>query len=79
MSIQAETVNNFVESIVKKGLCSSVKEAKKELASKLAEMELDRNIAKGREDYKNGRYEEVNEKTNKKLLAEIAQEILPQK
>ena len=77
MSIRAETINNFVDDIVKNGVCSSTEEAKQELASKLAEMELDSNIAKGREDYKQGRYEEVTEATNKQLLAEIAQEILP--
>jgi len=78
MSIQAETVNNFLENIVKEGLCSSTREAKKQLSSKLAEMELDRNLAKGEADIEAGRYEEVNEETNKKLLAEIAQELFPQ-
>ncbi len=60
---------------MKKGICKNAEEEQKQVSSKLAEIELDRNIALGREDYKNGRYEEVNEENTKKFLHELEKEL----
>ena len=68
--------NNILGSLVKNGLFNNEIEAEKEVRKQLAKKELMRNVEEAREDYKNGRFEEVNEETDQKLIAEIEKEIL---
>lgn len=77
MSIQATRVNHILEDIVKEGICPSINEAQKELASKLAEMELDKNIAEAREDYKNGRYKTLDDNYINDFTSKMAKRLIP--
>ncbi|MES2677377.1 MAG: hypothetical protein V4612_03575 [Pseudomonadota bacterium] len=76
MSISATTINNFLKQQVKAGVCSSIEEAQKQLASKLAEMRLDRNIKEAREDYKKGRYETLDDQWIENYVLESSKKLL---
>ena len=76
MSIPAAKINNFLKQQVESGFCSSMREASKQLASKLAEMELNRNIKKGRDDIKNGRYEILDDEWIENYVLESEERLL---
>ncbi|MGL1959457.1 MAG: hypothetical protein OCD00_19430 [Colwellia sp.] len=76
MSLALKNIDNFLTDQVGNGSCVSVKEAEKELISLLVKRDIDRGITQGREDIKNGHFEEVNSETNAKLIEELAQELL---
>lgn len=77
MSLALKDVEHFIADQVERGVCSSEQEAEHELAQLLVKREIERGLARGREDIRQGRYEEVTPETNAKLIAELAAELLP--
>jgi Arc/MetJ-type ribon-helix-helix transcriptional regulator len=77
MSLAVKDIDNFLTDQVENGSFSSASEVEQELLMLLVKRDIDRGIEKGERDFANGDYEEVNAQTNAALLAELAQELLP--
>ena len=60
MTISVTEINNFIEQQIKKGAIKNKSQAEQEIASKIAEMSLDRCLEKGEDDIEQGRYSIVN-------------------
>lgn len=61
---------------VNSGSCPSNIEAEEEIAANLVERELDRKIAKGRQDIQEGNSTPVNEKTTTEIVNRLAKKII---
>ena len=68
MAITETAIKNFLKQQAKSDFRLSISEAKKQLASKLAEIEMDKNIKEAREDIKNGRHKTLNDKWIKNFI-----------
>ena len=68
-------IDNLVQSQVANGVSSH--KVRKDIISHLIEKDIDEKLNEGRMAISNGEYEEVNQKTNNKLLAELTEELLP--
>ena len=76
------TTNSIIDELVAKqvssGLSSSKIEAEQKLTANLVERELDRRIAKGRQDIKEGNFTSVNEQTTTEFVSRLSKKLIPQ-
>ena len=72
-------IDELISKQVDSGLSSSKVEAEQKLTANLVERELDRRIAKGRRDIKEGHFTPVNEQTTDEFVSRLAKKIIPQK
>lgn len=76
MTIAISAVRGFAQQQVDNGNAVSVQEAEKQIASCIAEAQLEEALTQGRDDIEAGRYRIVNETTNKELLKELEKKVL---
>ena len=74
MSTLTTEFDKFVQSHSTNG--NNTIETERQIASVLAERELDRNLALAEEDIKAGRYTVVNEKTTEEFMNRLAKKLL---
>ena len=72
-------IDELISKQVSSGLSSSKVEAEKQLMANLVEREIDRRIAKGRRDIKEGSFTLVNEQTTAEFISHLSKKIIPQK
>ena len=75
MAITKEAVSAFVTDQVKSGASVDVRHAEQELIARAIEMDIDRRIAEGREQIKNGECFELTDESIEALAEEIAQAV----
>lgn len=73
----ANMIDQMVSQQVSYGLSSSRIEAEHKLAANLVERELDRKIAKGRQDIKDGNFTSVNKQTTTEFIAYLSKKLIP--
>tara|TARA_B110000977_G_C10989997_1_gene459505 strand:+ start:479 stop:733 length:255 start_codon:yes stop_codon:yes gene_type:complete len=74
----ANIIDEIVTQQVSHGLSSSRVEAEQKLSANLVERELDRKIAKGRQDIKDGNFTSVNEKTTAEFIERLSKKLIPE-
>ena len=76
------TTTNVIDELVSKqvnsGLSSSKAEAEQQLMANLVEREIDRRIAQGRQDIKEGKFTPVNEQTTAEFTCRLSKQIITQ-
>ncbi len=77
MSLAVKKIDNILTEQVGNGSCPSVAEAEQELISVLAQRDIDRGIAQGRVDIKNGDFREMTLESNAQFIDNLAKKILP--
>ncbi len=76
MSKTEKSIDALISEKVNSGSCPSNIEAEEEIAANLVERELDRKIAKGRQDIQEGNSTPVNEKTTTEIVNRLAKKII---
>jgi hypothetical protein len=79
MTRTANIIDEIVSQQVNLGVAKSRVEAEQELAASLVERELDRKIAKGKQDIKDGNFTPVNEQTTAEFVVQLSKKLIPQK
>ena len=77
MSIQPQAINQFLETKVKDGSCSSIEEAEKEVISQLVRRDVERAIRVGEEQIEKGQYKVLDDDFINQFVARMAKKFLP--
>ena len=77
MSIQPQAINQFLETKVKDGSCSSIEEAEKEMISQLVRRDVERAIRVGEEQIAKGQYKVLDDDFINQFVARMAKKFLP--
>ena len=77
MSNITTEVNNFVNAQINNGNFPNKEEARKQIIRKMIEQDIDEHIAKGLEEVKAGKGEEMNEEWIENFIGELKAELLP--
>jgi hypothetical protein len=77
MSIQPQAINQFLETKVKDGSCSSIEEAEKEVISQLVRRDVERAIKVGEEQIEKGQYKVLDDDFINQFVARMAKKFLP--
>ena len=72
-------IDEFISKQMDSGVSQSKVEAEKKLMDELVERELDRKIAKGKEDIREGKFTVVNEQTTAEFVSQLSKKIITQK
>jgi len=70
-------IDSFLQKEVKEGVYPSTIEAEKDVIKTLIGRDIERGIARGREDIKQGRYKILDDNYISSFLKELTKEILP--